>query len=112
MDDVSAVDVLGVTGDDDLDTCFAALFADLEEAYRTGQMGGGSYRQLRQERLGPEQLVKKLSKLDEEQCVVFAACPAAKRDGVAKKIAKYNKGAMKIHVAWAEKDAYPVAASS
>ena len=111
--DASTVSLLGVTGEDDLDVALAALMSDLEAAYKAGEMGGGSFRQISPERLGPEALVKKLSKLEEEQMVVFAACPAAKRDAVLKKVAKYNaKAGSKILVAWAGKDgaaaAYPV----
>ena len=41
----------------------------------------------------------------EEQHVVLAFCGAAKRDGVAKKVAKYNeKSGDRIAIAWAGKD--------
>ena len=53
-------------------------------------------------------LVKKLSKLEEEQFVVIGACPAGKHDTVTKKVAKYQSGS-KIIAAWASKEAYPVA---
>ena len=52
-------------------------------------------------------LVKKLSKLEEEQFVVIGACPAGKHDTVTKKVAKYQSGS-KIIAAWASKEAYPV----
>ena len=72
-----------------------------------GAVGGGSYRQVSLERLEMKDLVKKLSKLEEEQFVVIGACPAGKHDTVTKKVAKYQSGS-KIIAAWASKEAYPV----
>lgn len=107
--DATQIDLLVVMGEDNVDAPMAAIMVDLEAAFKSGTMGGGSFRQVSQERLGPEMLVKKLSKLDDEQYVLVAACPAAKRDAVAKKASKYDKTGTKIVVAWAMMEAYPVA---
>lgn len=88
----------------------SALMADLETAYRSGKMSGGSFRQCSQVRIAHDKIVAKLSKLDEEHHVVIAFCGAPKRDATSKKVAKYNeKNGNRILIAWAAKDApYPV----
>ena len=79
----------------------SALIADLEAAYRNGTMGGGSFRQLVQARIGQDKIVSKLSKLDEGKHVILTYCPVAKRDGVQRKVAKANdKCGNRICVAW------------
>ena len=67
-------------------------------------MGGDSYRMCRPVRIGETQLVKKLSKLEDELYVVVIACAAAKQDSVLKKVAKYNqKCDDRILTAWVAK---------
>ena len=78
--DASAVELLGVTGEADLDAALAALMDELESAYKSGEMGGGTFRQVSLVRLGAEALAKKLSNLDDELFVVIVACPAGKHD--------------------------------
>ena len=102
--DASAVELLGLTGEADLDPALGALTQDLESAYKSGDMGGGTYRQVSLERLGAEALAKKLSNLDDEIFVIIVACPAGKHDTASKKVAKYGSGS-KVIAAWANKDA-------
>ena len=87
------------------------MVVDLEVAYRNGAMGGGSYRQCSQACISPDKVVGKLSKVGDETKLLLVFCSEAKRDGVAKKVAKYNeKGGERITIAWAtaKHDAYPV----
>ena len=76
----AVVELLAITSDDShaAETAgeMALLMQDLEAAYRSGQMGGGSYRMCRPVRIGETQLVKKLSKLEDELYVVVIACAA------------------------------------
>ena len=102
--DASAVELLGVTGEADLDAALAALMDELESAYKSGEMGGGTFRQVSLVRLGAEALAKKLSNLDDELFVVIVACPAGKHDTASKKVAKYGSGS-KVIAAWADKAA-------
>ena len=102
--DASAVELLGVTGEADLDAALAALMDELESAYKSGEMGGGTFRQVSLVRLGAEALAKKLSNLHDELFVVIVACPAGKHDTASKKVAKYGSGS-KVIAAWADKAA-------
>ena len=102
--DASAIELLGVTGEADLDAALAALMDELESAYKSGEMGGGTFRQVSLVRLGAEALAKKLSNLDDELFVVIVACPAGKHDTASKKVAKYGSGS-KVIAAWADKAA-------
>jgi hypothetical protein len=115
--DAAAVELLAIAAPEEEDTAHAevcALMADLETAYRSGSMGGGlgggSFRQCAAGRIPHDKIVSKLSKLSEEQHVVVVFCAEAKREGVSKKVAKYNeKSGERIAVAWAARDAYPIA---
>ena len=80
------------------------LMDELESAYKSGEMGGGTFRQVSLVRLGAEALAKKLSNLDDELFVVIVACPAGKHDTASKKVAKYGSGS-KVIAAWADKAA-------
>ena len=88
----------------------AALTADLEAAYKGGSMGGGSLRQVTHVRIDHSKIVSKLSKLDDDLHVIVVFCATSKRDGVSKKIAKYNEklGSERIATTWAAKEAYPI----
>ena len=104
--DADVVELVGLVGDDDEVAShreMAALMADLEEAYKAGKMGGGSYRQLSAARIAHAAVASKLSKLEDDSHAVVVWCAAPKRDGVAKKLAKYNeKSGDRIGVAWAD----------
>ena len=103
--DADVVELVGLAGDDDEVAShreMAALMADLEEAYKAGKMGGGSYRQLSAARIAHAAVASKLSKLEEDSHAVVVWSAAPKREGVAKKLAKYNeKSGDRIGVAWA-----------
>ena len=106
--DADVVELVGLVGDDDEVAShreMAALMADLEEAYKAGKMGGGSYRQLSASRIAHAAVASKLSKLEKYgwHYAVVIYCAPAKREGVAKKLAKYNeKSGDRIGVAWAD----------
>lgn len=110
--DACEVELLAITGSDDEVECHqevATLFQALEAAFKRGEMGGGSFRQISQAKIGSDKVVGKLSKLKEDQHVLVVFCAAGKRDAMQKKIAKYNeKCGSRIQVAWASKEAYPV----
>ena len=95
---------------EDLHNELSALMLDLEAAYKSGTMGGGTFRQCSQARVPHAAVVGKLSKLEEEVHALVVYCAPGKRDGIAKKIAKYNeKCGSRIAVAWAAKeDPYPI----
>ena len=62
-----------------------------------------SYRQLSAARIAHAAVASKLSKLEDDSHAVVVWCAAPKRDGVAKKLAKYNeKSGDRIGVAWAD----------
>ena len=109
------VELIGILGAEDELVGHAqmcALMAELDDAYKRGTMGGGSFRQCAQVQIAPEKVASKLAKLDECVFAVVVFCGAAKRDGVAKKAAKYNeKNGSRIAIAWTAKtEAYPVQA--
>ena len=62
--DADVVELVGLIGDDDEVAShreMAALMADLEEAYKAGKMGGGSYRQLAASRIAHAAVASKLA---------------------------------------------------
>jgi hypothetical protein len=107
--DAATVELVGLTAAEDEAEAhdeLSALVVDLEEAYRSGSMGGGSYRQCSKVRIGHDKMAGKLSKLGDDQHVILAYCAKAKREGVSKKVQKYNeKSGHRITAAWAIKDA-------
>ena len=105
--DASAVELLGVMGETDLDLALGALMQDLENAYKSGEMRGDTYRQVSLERLGVDTLAKKLSNQDDETFVIIVACPVGKHDMASKKVAKYGSGS-KVTAVWAMKGACPI----
>ena len=73
--DADVVELVGLVGDDDEVAShreLAALMADLEEAYKAGKMGGGSYRQLSAARIAHAAVASKLSKLDDDSHAVVS----------------------------------------
>ena len=110
--DAATVDIVGILDGDDeaAHNELSALMLDLEAAYKSGTMGGGTFRQCSQARVPHAAVVGKLSKLEEEVHALVVYCAPGKRDGIAKKIAKYNeKCGSRIAVAWAAKeDPYPI----
>ena len=106
--DAATVELVALTSAEDEAEAhdeLSTLMAELEEAYRGGSMGGGSYRQCSRLRLGHEKMAGKLSKLDEDAHVLLAFCARAKREAVQKKVQKYNeKSGHRISAAWATKD--------
>ena len=111
--DASLVEMVSLVGADDEISAHqecAALTADLEAAYKGGSMGGGSLRQVTHVRIEHSKIVSKLSKLDDDLHVIVVFCAPSKRDGVSKKIAKYNEklGSERITTTWAAKEAYPI----
>ena len=81
--DSSEVELLGIVGAEDEEGAhveLSALVESLEGAYRDGSMGGGSFRQCSQARIGHDKVVSRLSKVPEERTVVIVYCaPEGKR---------------------------------
>ena len=116
--DVTSVDLVGIVAAEDEAAAhleMSTLLGALEAAYKDGTMGGGSFRQCAQVRISPDKVVSRLSKIEEDKAVVLVSCAPTRRDGVAKKVAKYNeKAGERIALAWPNKEApapYPVEVS-
>lgn len=105
--DAEEFELVGIAEGEDEQAChheLAALTADLEAAYKSGAMGGGSFRQTAVARIAPAHVVSKLSKLKDDLACAVVFCAAAKRDGVSRKLDKYNaKCGERIAAAWADK---------
>ena len=53
---------------------------DLQEAYKTDRMHGGSYNKIGQACVVPDKLEKKLMQLEDDEWAVIVSCPGEKLD--------------------------------